>query len=80
MREFDSCPEAEKEKCFLRFWTMKEAVGKALGCGINFEAKNRDMTRVSGSRFALVVSGMKRSLAVYSLDLPAGFIGHCTFN
>ncbi len=40
LRWLEQLPEHQRDECFLRLWTRKEAYGKAIGVGIGFDLRS----------------------------------------
>ena len=67
-------PQALRLNAFLKYWTRKEAVSKALGSGLGLDWTSFDVTPAPAERVTVTVNGTS-SWAVYSLIPSPGYLG-----
>ncbi|MBQ9765328.1 MAG: 4'-phosphopantetheinyl transferase superfamily protein [Lachnospiraceae bacterium] len=52
-----ACAEEERNIEFLKYWTLKEAYGKALGVGLLYDYSKTDINSIEGYRFHQMMIG-----------------------
>ena len=48
LRILEACGEKDRDRKFIRMWTMKESYVKWLGCGLGYDVQNVDTTEGTG--------------------------------